>query len=113
MDTFTKKQRSACMSKIRSTKTKPELLAKKMFKDFIYQPEAFGNPDFINYARKEVIFIDGCFWHKCPKHFRAPSSNRVYWLPKIERNAQRDKEISLAYKLSGWKVRRIWEHHIK
>lgn len=100
------------MSRVRSRNTKPELLLKKKLKGFIYQPKAFGKPDFINYKKKIVIFIDGCFWHKCPKHFRAPASNRKYWLPKIAKNALRGKEITLAYKIAGWKVRRIWEHDL-
>ena len=113
MDNLTKKQRSFCMSRIRSRNTKPELLLKKKLKGDIYQPKAFGRPDFINYKRKEVIFIDGCFWHKCPNHFVKPKSNKKYWLPKIERNIQRDKEINLVYKIAGWKVKRIWEHNLK
>ncbi len=112
-DTLTRYQRSLCMSKIRSKNTKPELLFKKKFKGFIYQPKAFGNPDFINYKNKTVIFIDGCFWHKCPKHFTAPKSNKEYWLPKLERNAARDKEIAISYKNAGWNVIRIWEHELK
>jgi DNA mismatch endonuclease (patch repair protein) len=112
-DNLSKKQRSFCMSRIRSRNTKPELALKKHLKGFIYQPKAFGNPDFINYPKKKVIFIDGCFWHKCPMHFIEPKSNRKYWLPKIEKNIFRDKEITLAYKNSGWNVKRIWEHSLK
>jgi DNA mismatch endonuclease (patch repair protein) len=112
-DNLTKKQRSFCMSRIRSRHTKPELLFKQKLKGFIYQPKAFGSPDFINYKKREVIFIDGCFWHKCPKHYIAPKSNKKYWLPKLKRNVLRDKEIALVYQNSGWKVIRIWEHDLK
>jgi len=101
------------MSRVKSKHTKPELVLKKKLKEFIYQPKAFGSPDFINYKKKEVIFIDGCFWHKCPKHFRRPKTNKSYWLSKIEKNALRDKETTLAYKNAGWKVKRIWEHELK
>lgn len=101
------------MSRIRSVETRPELLLKKRLKEFVYQPKVFGSPDFINYAKKEVIFIDGCFWHKCPIHYREPKSNKEYWLPKLDRNVLRDKEITLAYESSGWKVKRIWEHELK
>ena len=101
------------MSRIKSKNTKPELILKKMLKSFKYHPKAFGNPDFIHYKKKVVLFVDGCFWHKCPIHFVKPKSNKSYWLPKIERNIQRDKEINLAYKFAGWKVKRIWEHELK
>ena len=105
-DNLTKEQRSYCMSRIRSRDTKAELKYKKGAKGFIYQPDVFGKPDFINYKKKIVVFIDGCFWHKCPKHFVPPKS-------KIERNITRDGEIMLAYKNHGWKVIRIWEHELK
>ena len=113
MDTLTKKQRSYCMSRIRSKNTKPELILKKKLKGFKYHPKVYGSPDFINYKKKTAVFIDGCFWHKCPIHFKYPKSNRKYWLPKLKRNAVRDKEIETAYKNSGWKVKRIWEHKLK
>lgn len=113
MDNLTKKQRSFCMSRMRSKRTKPELLSKKKLRGFVYQPKVFGKPDFINYAEKEVIFIDGCFWHKCPIHFIKPKSNKAYWQSKIKRNVIRDKEVTLAYSYSGWKVQRIWEHKLK
>ena len=101
------------MSRIRSKHTKPEILLKKKFKGFIYHPKnLFGNPDFINYKKKIAVFVDGCFWHKCPKHFVKPKSNKNYWLPKIEKNVLRAKEINLIYKYSGWRVMRIWEHEV-
>ena len=113
MDTLTKEQRSFCMSRIRSKNTKPELKHKAKNLHLEYQPKAFGKPDFIDWKKKTVIFIDGCFWHKCSKHFIAPKSNKAYWLPKLERNVARDKEVNVAYKNSGWKVVRICEHELR
>ena len=101
------------MSRIKSKNTKPELILKNKLKGYIYQPKIFGRPDFINYKEKIVVFCDGCFFHKCPKHFIKPKSNKKYWLPKIERNVLRDKEINMAYKNSGFKISRIWEHSLK
>ena len=114
-DNLIKEQRSLCMSKINSKNTIPELIMKKEMKlhGFIFQHKAPGNPDFINYSKKIAVFIDGCFWHKCPNHFIEPKSNKDYWVPKLERNVIRAKEIELAYKNSGWKVLRIWEHELK
>lgn len=114
MDNLTKKQRSYNMTQIKRSHTKPELKSKKMFREFKYNPKGFlGNPDFINIKKKTVVFIDGCFWHKCPVHYKQPKSNKRYWLPKLERNAVRDKEINIAYKNSNWKVVRIWEHELR
>ena len=113
-DNLTKAQRSYCMSRIRSSRTKAELKHKAKNIHLKYQPKGlFGSPDFIDWNRKIVIFIDGCFWHKCPRHFIEPKSNKKYWLSKLERNAMRDKEINFAYKRAGWKVTRVWEHELK
>jgi DNA mismatch endonuclease (patch repair protein) len=115
-DVLTKKQRSYCMSRIRSSKTKPELKLKRLMKSlgFLYQPKGIlGKPDFADKKRKIAVFIDGCFWHGCSKHFIKPKSNRGYWLPKIKQNKKRDMEVSATLKKAGWKVIRIWEHELK
>lgn len=113
VDIFSRKKRSEIMSKIRSSRTKPELALKKKLKGFKYQPNEFGKPDFINYKKKTVIFIDGCFWHQCLIHSKKPKQNASYWLPKLKKNVLRDKEVNLAYENSGWKVVRIWEHDLR
>ena len=100
------------MSRIKNRNTKPELKHREKVLDFIYQPKTFGKPDFVNFKKKVVIFVDGCFWHKCPKHYIEPKSNKYYWLPKLERNKIRAEEVNLAYKIIGWKVVRIWEHEL-
>ncbi|MBI5797786.1 very short patch repair endonuclease [Candidatus Woesearchaeota archaeon] len=102
------------MTSIKSRNTKPELILKDKLKGFIFQPLGLmGKPDFINWKTKTILFVDGCFWHKCPKHYKEPKSNRSYWLPKLERNEVRAGEVNLAYKYAGWKVIRIWEHELK
>ena len=111
-DIFSKEKRSEIMSKIRSRNTKPEISLKKKLKGFAYQPKEFGRPDFINYRRKIVFFIDGCFWHQCPVHSKIPKQNQKYWSPKLRRNLTRAKEVEIAYKNSGWKVVRMWEHEL-
>ncbi len=115
-DTFSMKKRSEIMSKINSSKTKPELKIKSLMKKlgFSYQPKnIFGKPDFANKKNKMAVFIDGCFWHGCKKHCRMPSQNKKYWTNKIENNVKRDKEVSNYLKKDGWKVVRVWEHEIK
>jgi len=114
-DNLTKEQRSYNMSRIRSKNTKPEKALKKLLTKtgFKYQPNLLGKPDFADKKNKTAVFIDGCFWHKCPKHFKEPKTNRTYWIPKLEKNKKRDKKINLDYKKRGWKVVRIWEHELK
>ncbi len=114
VDNLTKEQRSYCMSKIRSSNTRAELSYKSQNNLLEFHPKGlFGNPDFADWKKKIVFFIDGCFWHMCPKHYAEPKSNKSYWNPKILKNIIRDAEISIAYKNAGWKVKRVWEHEIK
>lgn len=103
------------MSRIKSKQTKPEKTLKKILEKigFEYQPKIKGRPDFADRKKRIAIFIDGCFWHKCPKHYKEPKSNKKYWLPKIAKNVERDKKINKEYKKKGWKVVRIWEHEFK
>lgn len=110
-----KKTRSKIMSSIRSTKTKPELALKKALRGrgFSYQPDMAGKPDFANKREKIAVFLHGCFWHKCPKHYRQPASNRRYWLPKIEANVKRDRRNAKLLKSKGYKVVTIWEHEVE
>jgi DNA mismatch endonuclease (patch repair protein) len=113
-DTFSKEVRSKIMSKVRSNNTKLELLFKEKLKGLClrYQPKMYGKPDFALKKLKLAIFIDSCFWHKCPSHFREPKSNQLYWKPKIDRNVERAKEVNKKLRNNGWKVIRFWEHEI-
>lgn len=72
-----------------------------------------GKPDFLFPKHKVAIFIDGCFWHACPKCGHTPKTNRKYWRAKIERNKERDKRISAQLRRSGFEVLRIWECDLK
>jgi DNA mismatch endonuclease (patch repair protein) len=57
-----------------------------------------------------AVFVDGCFWHLCPEHGQIPAANRSYWLPKLQRNVERDREVDHALRQAGWTVMRFWEH---
>jgi len=72
-----------------------------------------GKPDFVFPIRRLVVFVDGCFWHGCPKCQRIPSSNVPYWDRKIERNRIRDRAVNTSLRRSGWRVLRIWEHQLE
>lgn len=113
-DTVSRKKRSQVMSEIRSKDTKLELKFKNLLVGlrFRYQPKIIGKPDFASKKRKIAIFIDSCFWHKCPNHFRRPNSNKSYWKLKIDRNVERAKEVNKLLKKDGWKVMRFWEHEV-
>jgi DNA mismatch endonuclease (patch repair protein) len=116
-DVFSRAKRSEVMSKIRSKWTTPErkihgfLKSKKI--EHKMHPKLVGNPDIFLPEENLVVFVQGCFWHKCPKHYREPKTRRFYWIPKIKRNVSRDREVTKALKKKGYRVIRIWEHQVK
>lgn len=117
-DVLTTRQRSYCMSQIRAKNTKPErvlrqILSTRGIRGFKINYPLLGKPDIVFPKKKAAIFIDGCFWHKCPKCFIKPGTNRRFWLKKINANIRRDRFINSALSKKGWRVIRIWEHDIK
>lgn len=118
MDTVTPDKRSWIMGRVKSEGGKStelkiiQVLREKGLKGWRRNFKLPGKPDFVYPKLRIAIFVDGCFWHGCKKHCRLPSSNREYWIAKIERNKARDKKISKELKLLGWEVIRIWEHEI-
>ena len=68
-----------------------------------------GRPDFVFRRERVAIFVDGCFWHGCPRHARTPKSHRGYWQRKLLRNKARDRSVRRALRQQGWKVLRVWE----
>lgn len=66
--------------------------------------------DIVFTRAKLAVFIDGCFWHGCPLHATHPKRNSDYWLPKLQRNIERDRETDQQLTLAGWTVLRVWEH---
>jgi len=69
-----------------------------------------GQPDFCFSRERLVVFLDGCFWHGCPKCGRIPKSNVRFWTTKIEANAKRDRRNARELRRAGWRVVRVWEH---
>jgi DNA mismatch endonuclease (patch repair protein) len=61
---------------------------------------------------KVAVFVDGCYWHGCPEHFRMPAVNLDYWSMKIGRNRERDIETTARLEERGWMVLRFWEHEV-
>jgi len=116
MDVFTPEKRSEVMSKVKSRDTAPEVKFRKVLWAAGLRYRTHYGPYKIDVAfpgMKIAVFVDGCFWHGCPIHGEIPESNREYWAPKLERNAQRDSETTAALEAEGWTVIRIWEHELK
>lgn len=57
-----------------------------------------------------AVFVDGCFWHGCSEHRDIPTSNREWWLEKIESNKKRDADTDRRLAELGWLSLRFWEH---
>jgi DNA mismatch endonuclease (patch repair protein) len=75
--------------------------------------DVLGKPDFLFQTQRIAVFVDGCFWHGCPQHYRRPSTSQTYWDAKVARNMARDKKNRATLKRAGWRVVRFWEHDIK
>ena len=115
-DTFSKKLRSEVMRAVRSHGNRStELRMIAIFRlhgitGWRRRQKLPGKPDFVFRRERVAVFIDGCFWHSCPKHVRAPASNVEYWTAKLARNLARDRNVNAALRRAGWKVVRVWEH---
>jgi DNA mismatch endonuclease (patch repair protein) len=72
-----------------------------------------GTPDFFFENKRAAVFVDGCFWHGCPKCGHVPKANRSYWVNKLERNKQRDVRIRSFLRRNGIRVLRVWECELR
>jgi len=66
-------------------------------------------PDFVFLKSRTAIFVDGCFWHGCPRHETKPKNNRAFWRRKFSANKKRDRLVNRALRRANWRVLRIWE----
>jgi DNA mismatch endonuclease (patch repair protein) len=116
---YTTRERSTIMSRIKGKNTKPELLFRKALSKVrlryrINSPRLPGKPDLSNKSLKYAVFIDGEFWHgyKWEEKKLKIKSNRSFWIPKIERNIQRDRANNQRLEEMGFRVFRFWEHQV-
>lgn len=117
---YTTPERSKIMGKIRGKNTKPELAFRKALYASGYRyrvdyKKLIGKPDIVLNKYKTAIFIDGEYWHGYNWQERKPKvkTNREFWIAKIERNIQRDKEVNAELEQLGYKVFRFWETEVK
>jgi DNA mismatch endonuclease, patch repair protein len=119
MDTVTRERRSEIMSRIRSKGTAPERAVARALRGagargWRRHRRVLGTtPDF-SWARERVaLFVDGCFWHGCPRHYRAPRSNRRFWRRKLETNTRRDDLHTRWLRTCGWLVVHAFECDVR
>jgi DNA mismatch endonuclease (patch repair protein) len=117
-DVWTKQKRSEVMSLVPGRGNKStELVLVRLFrqhkiKGWRRHVSLPGKPDFVFRKQRLAVFVDGCFWHGCPKHGRQPKSNRKFWRTKLSSNKNRDRFVNKALRQAGWRVLRIWEHEL-
>lgn len=120
MDTLSPAERSERMSRIRSRDTKPEMAVRRLVHSLGYRyrlhaPDLPGRPDLVFRGKRKVILVHGCYWHRhdgCARN-RTPKSRREFWIPKLQRNVIRDREVLSALILHGWSALVVWECEIR
>lgn len=104
----------------RSTDTTPErrlrrtlhALGLRFYKHRRPMPSVSCMADIVFPVRRVCVFVDGCFWHGCSRHFILPKTNPAWWHEKISANRERDLRQARALRRAGWTVFRIWEHEL-
>ncbi|TLW92409.1 very short patch repair endonuclease [Saccharomonospora piscinae] len=95
--------------------TKPEAalrreLHRRGLRFRLNHPGLPGRPDIVFTRAKVAVFVDGCFWHRCPEHSTVPRNNRDWWQAKFDRNTARDRAKDAELAALGWRVLHVWEH---
>lgn len=107
------------MSSIKGKNTKPELIIRKLLwknglRGYRLHWKIAGRPDIAFVSKKLAIFVNGCYWHRCPNcHPNIPKSNTAFWTNKFAKNVERDKRKIESLKLKNWNVLTLWECEIK
>lgn len=118
MDQFTKEKRSEIMRSVRTRDTAPEIrLRQALWKAGLrYRTRTRiegAKPDVAFLRKRILVFVDGCFWHGCPRHYTKPVENAAFWTAKVEKNRARDARNNQALADKGWKVLRFWECEVE
>lgn len=117
-DPFTPEERSRVMRAVRSSDTAPELLLRgalwrRGMRYRLGRRIAETRPDLVFVGARLAVYVDGCFWHGCQRHYVAPVGNAEFWRRKLERNQARDRRNNGALAEIGWKVIRLWECDVR
>jgi DNA mismatch endonuclease, patch repair protein len=109
--------RSQQMARIGGQDTEPELLLRAALRSqgLRYRlRERIGRtrPDMTFPRQRVAVFVDGCFWHGCPKHYVNPRSGGAFWPRKLATNVARDQRLTQALEDCGWRTLRFWEHEV-
>jgi DNA mismatch endonuclease (patch repair protein) len=118
-DFVSKRKRSQIMAAVKSRGNKTtegklvSIFRRNKINGWRRNVSLFGSPDFVFFKDNFVVFVDGCFWHGCPRHLRKPKANKTYWQNKVFKNQKRDRLVMKTLRHMGWRVLRVWEHELK
>ena len=111
---------SRVMSANKGENTTPEITMRKALRELglvgyrLHWKKVSGKPDIAYPSKKIAIFVNGCFWHRCPYCKNPyPKTNRPFWKKKFNNNIKRDKLKTRLLRKNGWKVFTFWECQIK
>jgi DNA mismatch endonuclease (patch repair protein) len=120
MDTLTSKERSAVMARVRGKDTRPELAVRRLvhamgYRYRLHRRDLPGAPDLVFPARRKVVFVHGCFWHRHPRcpNTRTPKSRLDFWVPKLAENRRRDLRNLRRLSSSQWRALIVWECELR
>jgi DNA mismatch endonuclease (patch repair protein) len=120
VDSLSREERSALMSKVRSRGNRSTevvvesaLSANRIAGWKKHPMEVIGQPDFYFPSVRLAVFVDGCFWHACPRCGRIPKTRREFWEKKIIGNRKRDLRTRRQLRTAGFSTMRVWEHELK
>lgn len=120
VDTRTIAKRSEIMSKVRSKNTGPEIVVRRLvfgmgYRYRLHRRDLPGSPDIVLARRRKIIDVRGCFWHghEGCRYGRLPKSRQEFWLAKIDRNRERDRDNLLRLVDAGWRVLVVWQCEMK
>ena len=115
-DTVSPERRSMIMSMIKGKNTKPEIIVRSVCHELglrfrLHRKDLPGKPDLVFPKHRLCIFVHGCFWHRHPdcKYAYTPKSRIEFWLPKLDKNVERDLHAQKTLLSLGWRVLVIWE----
>lgn len=117
-DTMSREKRSVVMSRIRGKDTGPELALRRGLwaagvRGYRLRPSLPGRPDITFIGKKVAVFVDGCFWHGCPKCYKAPASHAEFWRRKLKETQRRGEAADEKLKSMGWNTMHFWEHEVE
>ncbi|MHB8632765.1 MAG: very short patch repair endonuclease [Thermoplasmatota archaeon] len=118
MDRVTREVRSRIMSHVRGKNTAPEMALRRALhargiRFRVHNRNVPGTPDISHSGARVAVFVDGCFWHGCPTHYRAPTSRKRFWARKLAYNTDLRRRVRNRLEASDWVLVELWECKVR